>query len=61
MTIKETLEQRAKFRAECRTVADNLVKIIIDTIDKLPEDQQASAIGMLMSELQIAIKSSKKD
>jgi len=61
MSIKQVAEQRAAIRDTCRNVADQLMKIVIDSVDKLPEEQQFIVISMLMTELQIAIRKAKGD
>lgn len=59
-TIREVAEQRAKFRSECRISADRLLNTVLAELDKVPEDQQAHVVSMLMTELQIATRTTKK-
>ncbi len=60
MSIKEIAEKRANVRGECRVVADELMKTVLERIDKLPEEHQYIVVSMLMSELQIATRKAEK-
>lgn len=60
MSIKEIAEARAKVRAGCRVVADELMTVVLTHVDKLPEEQQHMVISMLMTELQIATRKAGK-
>lgn len=61
MSIKTKVEERAKFREVCREKADHLMFIIIEELDRIPEDQQRHVLSMLMTELQIAQRQSDKE
>jgi hypothetical protein len=56
MSIRETVEQRAKFRAECRIVADALLEVVLKRLDDVPESLHRHIITMLVSELNIATR-----
>lgn len=56
MSIKSIAEARIKSRAECRAVADELLKIVIERLDKAPTHLQVPAINMLQTELQILLR-----
>jgi len=56
MSIKEIALQRQKHRAECRKVADEIMALILEKIDKVPEEQQGQVASMVMTELQIATR-----
>jgi hypothetical protein len=59
MSIREVAEARAKFRAQCRVVADELMTLILDRLDREPEELHGHIVSMLMSELQIAARKTK--
>jgi hypothetical protein len=56
MKLKLMSDERMKFRAECREVADALVKIFIERIDQMPEEQQLPTVSMLITEMQVLVK-----
>jgi hypothetical protein len=56
MSIREVAEKRAKSRAECRIVADELLETILKRLDSVPEDQQSPVVAMLVTELSIATR-----
>jgi len=58
MSIREVAEKRAKSRAECRVVADELLKTVLDRLDKVEEELQSPIIAMLVTELNIATRKS---
>ena len=62
MSIKQVALERQKFRAECRVVADEIMALILEKLDKVPEAQQGQVVAMVMTELQIATrKANPKD
>lgn len=61
MSLKTIAEQRQKFRAECRKVADDLMGHILEKLDKVPEDQQVPVISMVVTEMNILTKKVQKD
>lgn len=56
MSIRKVAEERQKFRAQCRVVADELMALILEKLDKVPEEQQGQVVSMVMTELQIATR-----
>lgn len=59
MSIRKTMEDRSAFRTACRRHADELIVIILDHLDKVPEDQQVQVVSMMMSEMNIASRKSE--
>ncbi len=60
-TIRQVAEERAKFRAECRRAADEIMAKILEMLDKCPVNIQGHITSMLMTELQIASRQASKD
>lgn len=56
MSIKEQLTKRAETRAECRALADKIVKLVCDELEKQDETLQEQTLRMVLSELQIATR-----
>jgi hypothetical protein len=61
MRIRAIAEQRSRFRAESRIVADELLDIILKRLDAVPENQQVPAITMLVSELNAITRKSSSE
>lgn len=56
MSIKEQMAKRAATRAERRALADKIVKIVCDELEKQDEALQDQTLRMVLSELQIATR-----
>lgn len=56
MSIKEQMAKRAATRTECRALADKIVKIVCDELEKQDGALQDQTLRMVLSELQIATR-----
>lgn len=50
--MKEQAEKRMKFRGEARAIADELLKLVIERLEKESDELQNHAVSMLLTELQ---------
>lgn len=55
-TISEITEARAQFRAECRKIADVIVKDIIKRVEMSPQEYHTQILNMVQTELRAALK-----